>query len=210
MKGILFTGGAAPDYNFVKKEIDEAEIVIAADSGYDTAVGMGVKPDIVIGDMDSITNKNNLKEYSEGNVLEFSKDKDETDTELGIQYLKAHQFNEIVIIGGGGGRMDHFLAILLLFDREFSPDIWYTHNTRFKKIAGSCIVHSRKGQLVSFFPTGSGVCRMKSKGLKWPLNGLEWSRGDMGISNITTEDPFLVEMLEGRLIMINQLKDWKN
>lgn len=209
MKGILFTGGAAPEYNFVKDEIGEAKIIIAADSGYDSAINMGVKPDVVIGDMDSINNINILQEYLKENVLEFSKDKDETDTELGIQYLKDHHYDEIVIIGGGGGRMDHFLAILLLFDREFSPDIWYTNDTRFQKISGSCSIQYRKGQLVSFFPTGRGVCRMKSKGLKWPLDGLEWRRGDMGISNITTEDPFFIEMLEGRLIMVNQLKDWK-
>ncbi|MCK5671925.1 MAG: thiamine diphosphokinase [Spirochaetales bacterium] len=207
MKGILFIGGAAPEYNFIKKEIDEAELIIAADSGFDSAISMDVKPDIILGDMDSIKNIKKLNSYPEDKVFIFSKEKDETDTELGIKYLKDHNFNEIVIIGGGGGRMDHFLAIVLLFDREFSPDIWYTHNTRFQKITGSCKVYSGKGQLVSFFPTGKGICRMKSKGLKWPLDDLIWSRGDMGISNITTDDPFFIEMIEGRLMMVNQLKD---
>ena len=205
MKGILFIGGKAPEYNFVKKEFEDAEIITAADSGFDSALQMGIKPDIIIGDMDSIKNKKLLNKYSPDKILKFPKDKDETDTELGIKYLMDNNYDEIIIIGGGGGRMDHFLAIVLLFDREFSPDIWYTNSTKFQKITGYCKIPFVKGNLVSFFPTGKGICRMKSKGLKWPLDGLVWSRGDMGISNIVTENGFSVEMIEGRLIMVNQL-----
>lgn len=207
MKGILFIGGEAPDYNIIKNELLDAELIIAADSGFDTALKMGIKPDIIIGDMDSISNKEKILQYPPEKVLIFPKDKDETDTELAIKYLKDVNINEIIIIGGGGGRMDHFLAIVLLFDREFSPDIWYTNSTRFQKITGSINISLKKDILVSFFPTGKGVCRMKSKGLKWPLDGLVWSRGDMGISNIVTQDPFSIDMIEGRLIMMNQIKD---
>jgi len=207
VKGILFIGGEAPDYNIIKNELLDAELIIAADSGFDTALKMGIKPDIIIGDMDSISNKEKILQYPPEKVLIFPKDKDETDTELAIKYLKDVNINEIIIIGGGGGRMDHFLAIVLLFDREFSPDIWYTNSTRFQKITGSINISLKKDILVSFFPTGKGVCRMKSKGLKWPLDGLVWSRGDMGISNIVTQDPFSIDMIEGRLIMMNQIKD---
>lgn len=209
MKGILFIGGAAPNLEFIKKELIDAGLIIAADSGFDSAVKMNIKPDIIIGDMDSIRNIQKLEEYPENKIFRFSRYKDETDTELGIKYLKDHNFDKIVLIGGGGGRIDHFLAIVLLFDREFSPDVWYTDSARFQKITGFCEISSKKGQLVSFFPTGNGVCRMKSNGLKWPLDGLVWSRGDMGISNIITNNPFSIEMIEGRLIMVNQLKDWK-
>ena len=48
---------------------------------------------------------------------------------------------------------------------------------------------------------------MKSKGLKWPLDNLIWKRGDMGISNIAVDDPFYIEMFEGRLIMVSQLEE---
>ena len=114
MKGILFIGGKAPVYNLVKKEFEDAEIIIAADSGFDSAREMGIKPDIIIGDMDSIVNEKLLNEYSSDKILKFPKDKDETDTELGIKYLMDNNYDEIIIIGGGGGRMDHFLAIVLL------------------------------------------------------------------------------------------------
>jgi thiamine pyrophosphokinase len=207
MKGVLIIGGEAPSLETVRHEIVNAEIIICADSGFDTALDMGLAPDIIIGDMDSIRNKTRLNELSENKVLRYSEYKDETDTELGIKYLRDNSFDEIIIVGGGGGRMDHFLGIVFLFDREFPPDIWYTHDTRFQKISGYNIIPSRKGDLVSFYPAGKSVCRMKSTGLKWPLDNLLWSKGDIGISNIVTEDPFTITMLEGRLIMINQIKD---
>ncbi len=209
MKGVLFTGGSSPPYQYVKKEIEEADIIVAADSGFDTAVKMGINPDIIIGDMDSIDGMDMLIGYPSDSVLRFPEDKDSTDTELGISYLQKNMFNNIVIIGGGGGRMDHFLGIFFLFDRDFSPDIWYTHSTRFQKITGSMQIPSMAGRTVSFFPLGNDRCKMKSRGLKWSLNNMEWGRGDMGISNIAVEDPFFIEMLEGRLIMITQLEEHK-
>lgn len=207
MKGVLFTGGAAPEYRYIKDEVKDADIIVAADYGFDTAIKMGVNPDIVIGDMDSIKHFDMLKEYSPDKVLRFPEDKDETDTELGIIYLQKNYFDEIVLIGGGGGRMDHFLGIVFLFDREFSPVIWYTNSTRMQKITGRIQIPSMKGKTVSFFPVGKSQCRMKSEGLKWPLDNLVWTRGDMGLSNIVLEDPFCIEMLEGSLIMVTQLEE---
>jgi thiamine pyrophosphokinase len=63
---------------------------------------------------------------------------------------------------------------------------------------------------IAFFDRSKGICRMKSKGLKWPLDDLIWSRGDMGLSNITTNNSFSIDMIEGKLIMVNQLKDWEH
>ena len=75
------------------------------------------------------------------------------------------------------------------------------------KITGHTQISSMKGRIVSFFPIGEDNCKMKSKGLKWPLDNLLWKRGDMGISNIVIDDPFNIEMIEGRLIMVCQLKE---
>ena len=64
-----------------------------------------------------------------------------------------------------------------------------------------------KGQTVSFFPIGKNECKMQSKGLKWPLNNLVCSRGDMGISNIVVDESFYIKMLKGQLIMVSQLEE---
>ena len=96
MKGVLIIGGEAPSLETVRHEIVNAEIIICADSGFDTALDMGLAPDIIIGDMDSIRNKTRLNELSENKVLRYSEYKDETDTELGIKYLRDNSFDEII------------------------------------------------------------------------------------------------------------------
>ncbi|MCF6334201.1 MAG: thiamine diphosphokinase [Spirochaetales bacterium] len=210
MKGILFTGGAAPKTDFVRDELKTADMIVAADSGFDTAIGMGIVPEIVLGDMDSIKDVSVFEDYPDLRVLSYPCDKDKTDTELGLLLLRDNKMDEIVLIGGGGGRMDHFLGIVFLFDREISPDIWYTDSTKFQKIKGRIQVSLGIGKEVSFFPCGSQPCQMVSAGLKWPLNGFVWEKGDMSISNRVTEDPFVIEMLKGQLVLLNQLEDDNN
>jgi len=207
MTGVLFTGGLAPDFSTVREILQRADIIIAADSGFDSAIKMGINPDIVIGDMDSVQNKSILSEFKDNRVIKFSKNKDETDTELGLIYLSEKKCDNIILIGGGEGRMDHFLGIVFLFNRDLSPDIWYTNSSRFQKITGYSKVYSMEGKLVSFFPLGNIECQMKSIGLKWPLDNLHWGRGDMSISNLVTKNPFSIEMIHGNLLMVNQIKE---
>ena len=58
------------------------------------------------------------------------------------------------------------------------------------------------GELVSLFPLGTQPCRMRSRGLKWALDGLSWDRGDAGISNEFANEEVEVEMITGRLLMV--------
>lgn len=46
---------------------------------------------------------------------------------------------------------------------------------------------------------------MESKGLRWPLDGLRWTRGDIGVSNEMTGNDFSVTMKTGRLIMVTEI-----
>ena len=64
-----------------------------------------------------------------------------------------------------------------------------------------------QGRTVSFFPVGEEPCRMQSRGLKWPLDGLVWRQGDVGISNVVTEALLEVKMISGRLIMVRALEE---
>jgi len=58
------------------------------------------------------------------------------------------------------------------------------------------------GSVLSFFPAGRAPCRMRTSGLRWPLNTLMWEIGDAGISNVVEESPVVVEMLQGRLLLV--------
>ncbi|HKK49544.1 MAG TPA: thiamine diphosphokinase, partial [Alkalispirochaeta sp.] len=116
-KGLIITGGAAPDrkVSFVSRE---SWVVVAADSGLEYAVSRGITPDGVVGDMDSIQDEGMLAPYAESQIERYSRAKDWTDTEIAMDYLWKRSINDISIIGGGGGRLDHLMAIIALFERS--------------------------------------------------------------------------------------------
>ncbi len=208
MKGIIITGGDAPGIERFSSELTGPVYIIAADSGLDTCLEYGITPDFITGDMDSIKNKKKLSDFPSKCVKIFPKDKDETDTEIAFRLLRERGIEKTVIVGGGGGRTDHFLGIVSLFDRDYHPSVWYTAQEMIVSIDSHRVFYDMEGAGVSFFPAGNGICKMKSSGLKWNLDGLQWVKGDAGISNKVLANPFSVEMETGRLIMIYPFKEF--
>ncbi len=208
MTGLIFTGGKGPP---PKKEvfnlIQDISIVAAADSGLLLAKKFNIKPDFILGDMDSIKNADNiLKKYPKERVLRYKREKDFTDTELALSFLAEKGCDKTIIIGGCGGRTDHFIGILYLFFREKHPDIWILKKEIVWNVEGIFSLETKKGEIVSLFPLSIEGCKMKSSGLKWELDSLDWKPGDTGISNIALGNRIEIEMIKGRLLLIKKLK----
>ncbi|MFP4114231.1 MAG: thiamine diphosphokinase [Spirochaetota bacterium] len=202
MRAIVITGGAAPAFEHAKPWIREAEIVIAADSGVETAIRYGVQPGLVVGDFDSISDEGVLERIPGSAVKRFPVAKDYTDTELALQAAWEQGADDVVLIGGGGGRLDHLLAIVALFERDRHPSTWVSHESVVTVVRSESVFLGSAGDRISFVPLGCEPCVMRSEGLRWPLDGLTWSRGDIGISNEFAGEEVRVRMLSGRLLMI--------
>lgn len=205
-KGILLIGGEKPPVSMIQQVIQGASLVVAADSGFDLIVDHDLPFDYVVGDMDSTKYLEKIEQVPGEKVIRAQREKDETDTEMGIDLLRKKGMEYTVILGGGGGRLDHLLGIVSLFERENYPNEWYTSREMVFSIDGATEFHGWKGDTVSFFPVGKKKCRMRSAGLKWPLDGLVWDRGDNGISNVVVGEVMTVEPLEGRLICIRTVE----
>lgn len=169
------------------KLADGAVLVVAADSGLNLAEAAGFVPDYITGDMDSLgvpeDAEKRLAAYPSGKVLRYPCDKDFTDTELAVALLFEKGCTEIIILGGGGGRLSHILAIRALFEREQRPLRWVTDREDIRLITEETFAETESGRLISVFPVGEGPWRMRSEGLAWKTDDVPWSRGNFGISN---------------------------
>jgi thiamine pyrophosphokinase len=214
MRGIAFIGGEGPDAAVCRKLVTEtgsAVLIAAADSGLVLAEKAGIRPDWIIGDMDSLDDTRRLDAYPADRVIRYPHEKDFTDTELALALLWEQGCEETWLIGGGGGRTDHLLAIRSLFEREPSPDRWITAREDIRILRGGAshqgyalAGHSPLSSL-SVFPLGEGPWKAESRGLKWPLDNLPWTRGFFGISNEAPEGSFTITALQGRFLVLTPL-----
>ena len=121
----LIIAGGNPVKQDVALRLDVPDWVIAADSGLDQAFRLGISPDLVIGDMDSVTAEALARAEATGVTIErHPVDKDASDLELAIDAAATAGYQQATIIGGTGGRIAHTFAnaLLLLKERTIALD----------------------------------------------------------------------------------------
>ena len=119
MTAYIFTGGeiAVGSMDELGLHMSEADLIIAADSGYNNASRLGVRPGLLLGDLDSIDRKKlapDELEHIEKIIVPAIKD--DTDTQLAVDTAISRGADEIIIIGGLGGRLDHTLSTVFLLE----------------------------------------------------------------------------------------------
>lgn len=204
MRFVIFSGGDLTPSKHTKNIIQEANVIIAADSGADTALKFGITPSVVIGDMDSISSKAKrmlsrqiILGKSPTTLLSIPKghngplsdsEKDQTDTQLAIEYAINHKASRITILGGSAGtRFDHILANLFLTSLYTIPIYFINHNQTSWIVKGPKkeIIEGKKGDTLSLIPIQSDVKKINSTGLYYPLKEDTLVFGKpRGVSNI--------------------------
>lgn len=119
MTAYIFTGGeiAVGSMDGLGLHMSEADLIIAADSGYNNASRLGVRPGLLLGDLDSIDRgalAPDELEHIEKIIVPAIKD--DTDTQLAVDTALERGADEIIIIGGLGGRLDHTLSTVFLLE----------------------------------------------------------------------------------------------
>ena len=202
--GLLLIGGEGPNLDQLACFLPSVNFIIAADSGLDLADKLGLKPDLVVGDMDSIVNRDLLDAQPREHTHIYPENKDETDTEIGLRFFHKRSYKHVILAGGGEGRLDHLLGILQLFERSYHPQIWLTAREHSEIIEESAVFDAYPGQIYSFFPMGGQASGLSSTGLKWGLDGLEWKRGQASISNVAVSSSVSVSVKRGKLLMCRE------
>jgi thiamine pyrophosphokinase len=185
----------------------QADIVIAADGGAEVAIAHGVRPQVVMGDMDSLPHAtlDTLKRQGV-EIRQFPARKDETDLELALLEAVERGASDIVIVGALGGRLDHTLGNIYLLTMP-------TLKRRHVRMLGDGVevfviwdeadVSGSPGDLVSLIPLTPEVSGIETDGLEYPLRGESLLMGPgRGISNALVGDTAHVSMGQGLLLAI--------
>lgn len=109
MKAFIYTGGGI-DISGITEHPKSDDLCIAADQGYKTSKLLGERIDIAVGDFDSYSDK--LPEGIE--IITVPAEKDFTDTQMALKVALARGADDIVFVGGLGGRLDHTLSNISL------------------------------------------------------------------------------------------------
>lgn len=205
---LICANGDIVEGEWVRDLATQARLIIAADGGARHLQLNGIKPDIMIGDFDSIT-ENELTELSVdgAKIVRHPEDKDETDLELALIYAAEHYEEEIVIIGALGGRLDQMLGNVFLLAhpiitnhtveiRDQYQRIWLIHD--------ETVIQGAKGDFVSLIPVDPIVKVLRTQGLVWPLKDEALKIGyGRGISNRLNSESATITLATGRLLCIH-------
>lgn len=212
-KIIIITGGRLGDPTFFQKRLAEMPgfLTICCDSGIRHAKKLKIRPDVIVGDMDS-ADIAELKKYEQRGVklLRHPSDKDATDTQLGLEYALKLNPESIEIWGALGGRVDHALANLFLLGLGEKKGIQIKLVDEYCEImlvSKKTLLRGAVGQTVSLLPLTARVAGVSLKGFRYPLDGRMLKMiSSRGISNVVMESPAAVTLDSGRLLLVRYMK----
>ena len=211
MRAIIFANGELPNPQSVKDLLHHGDsddvAIIAADGGTHHALAAGVTPDIVIGDLDSLSPEAQARVEAAGaQIVRFSPRKDETDLELALLYAARGSATKITILGALGGRLDQTLANVLLLAlpelRGIDARIVEGAQEAFL-IQGEATIDGAPGDTVSLIPLGGNAEGVTTGGLEWPLSEDTLCFGPArGVSNVLTAKQARVRLRQGILLCV--------
>ena len=198
--GICYIVGAGEFYGSFEKK--EGDLIIAADGGYDTLKRMGIAPDLLLGDMDSL-----VAPAEEVESIRFPVRKDETDSFLAYREGVARGYREFALYGCVGGRDDHTFAnySLLIYGKRRGHNI--------KLVGKVCDTFSIKNEAItlcgeemkhfSAFAFAAEAAGVTLRGLEYCAEDITLSpEFPLAVSNRFTSEEAYVSVKDGELIIM--------
>jgi len=208
MKAIIFANGEfAPPYHPLN--IQEGDLVIAADGGSQHCLSLDIQPGVLIGDLDSTDPALVEKWLNDGvEIIQHPEDKDQTDLELAIMLAQDRGARKIVIHGAVGGRLDMTFGNLGLLAHPLlktpttlingAEEVHLLHSGEMLTLVGE------PEEIVSLLPIQPGTSVVSTIGLKYPLKNEPLEFGlSRGISNQLTGKRGTVHLESGLLAVVH-------
>ncbi|MEW5724586.1 MAG: thiamine diphosphokinase [Thermodesulfobacteriota bacterium] len=209
MRAVILANGEMTGQEVARRVLASADLVIAADGGALHVRALGVRPDAVIGDMDSLSEEDLAGLARAGvELVKHPARKDLTDLELALELARDRGADEIVVLGAMGRRWDMALANVMLLA---SPALVGCnvrlmdgpHEARLLRGGEKAAVTGRPGDTLSLIPLGRPAVGVTLTGLEYPLDRQTIGLGrTLGVSNVLVADTAEVELAEGLLLLV--------
>lgn len=199
MRLLIVANGIIKDAGFYNPFTEEAGIVIAADGGADNCMKLGIVPDYIIGDMDSITEKA-MKAFSRAKII-HDPDQDKTDLQKAVKLANSLKPEKITIIGAIGERMDHTIANVFCLAGAVAESEIIDENNEIRVVEDSIGISGNKGDIVSVLSL-SEVKGLTYEGLKWAVKDMDVPSGWTGVCNEMSGRKAKIYMSSGKIIVI--------
>lgn len=218
MRVIIVANGELKNPSEFSRFVEQSDIIIAADGGARHCLESGIIPSVVIGDLDSITKRQQkILESTQTKFIKYPRDKDQTDLELALNYTKELGINDIFLLGLFGGRLDQTIANLLLLTKEEWNQVKFTvlngnEIAYLMQDHDSLTIDGEAGNIVSLIPLTPEVTEIFADGLRWKLdNSLLMFGTTLGVSNEMKNNSCNIRIGNGKLLVIHtRSQDFKS
>lgn len=213
---VIFANGTLTEPDRLRAYLRSADRIFCADGGTHNAQALDLKPEAIIGDLDSLTSELVAEMKAAGVAIEeHPARKDQTDLELAFELAMAEQPDEILLVTALGGRLDQMLANVLLLTRPDYAGVQLTIAEGAQWITllrahQSLIVEGQLGDTLSLVPLTAIVTGVNIQGVEWPLDEATLSLGSTwSISNRLAGPQATVQIGEGMVFVVHIDKDFE-
>lgn len=207
MKALIIANGKIEDYDLLSSLVQENEFILCADGGINHLMHINALPNLVLGDLDSVSEAG--LEYIKSNSITIEKFpvmKDETDTELAINHLIRNKYKEITIIGGMGSRMDHTIGniyLLRFLNKNGIKGCIINENNIIHLVEKDIRLYKKEGYYTSVIPITIDGIEISVSGFLYPLYKEHIAFGaTRGISNEISEKLGIITIHKGEALVI--------
>jgi len=203
-KTVILADGIFPQHEIPFEILSEAAFIVCSDGAVEKLVAHGFEPDMIVGDLDSLSQE--LKARYES-LLSFDPDQETNDLTKAVKWCINNGRKELVILGATGLREDHTLGnISLLAEYNMLATVkMVTDYGIFEVLTEKATIESRPGQQISIFSMNSSTV-VTSRGLEYPLKGLLLDNWWKGTLNQAEGDSFTLDFTGGPLIIFKKFK----
>lgn len=204
---VVVLAGGDPPRGPLAQPLGRVDEVIAADGGAALAEPLGLRVDVLVGDLDSIDPSTRARVTADGARIEsHPRDKEHTDLALALDVAVAAAAARCTVVGGAGGRLDHLAGNLSLLCAPGYASLELT------ALMGPAIVHvvrntrmlaTNPGEHLSLLALHGDARGVELRGVRWPLAGDALSAGSSrGISNEALADRVWVGVQDGVVLLV--------